>query len=461
MRHRLLSFAIMSGLAMTPTVAAAGSATRALAPNGDVYAATEGRYGELFPGGTEALADDPVLAITVIHPDGASATMLVPQTAGPAAEELSSLVLGPDGETLHVLWQSSAAGCSLRLASLGPDGWGEVVDVSRTVPVLRGSPRAVVTRDSAELAAEGTEAPARVHRSVLHVLWLEENTGAVIYGLLVIEDRAYIGNHPLFALDQLVGSEVEPGGVQDSAPASALAPMLEPGEDPGAAIAAFTVPGVDRLVTVELRMIDNDLSRLGNGLREEIIDLTRVLEPGSPDSLATLAGGARAHLVAAGGRFRPALLELLATEIERSILNNGSDWAFQPETMAERTRRELIQLGASFDHAPIQRTHGGARGHLIGVGQRWEGPLASHDLRLRVTAVRPAPALPEGATGSLFLSSDGEDALVAWERDGVVFFRESDQAAEGGWGPVRSLGIEAGDEPSLVRDLLRARVRGR
>jgi hypothetical protein len=97
---------------------------------------------------------------------------------------------------------------------------------------------------------------------------------------------------------------------------------------------------------------------------------------------------------------------------------------------------------------------------MIGVGHRWEGPARTHDLRLRVAAERDPPST-DGASASLFLSGDGEDALVAWEVEGAVYFRESDDDAEGGWGPVRSLGVTAGEDPSLIADLLRARVRGR
>lgn len=456
---RLLPLALALSLAAAPAVAGGGPSTRVLAADGGIYAVTQGRYGELFPDGSETAADDPVLAITVIHPDGSAETLLVPATAGPTVEELASLALGPDGETLHVLWQSSAAGSSLRLASLGPGGWAEVVDVSRAVSVLRGSPRAVVTRDRLELPVGGTGATAQAHRSVLHVLWLEEDGGAVIYAPLVVEDGAYIGDHELFALDRLLPSGIA-SGAPPPAPSSATTPALERGDDRGAAVAAFPIPGTDLLVGVELRMIDSELSRLGDSLRDRILDLARVLEPGSPASLGALAGGARSHLLEAGGGLQPALVELLATEIERYILATGSDWAFQPATMVERTRLKLVELGAEFDHTPVSRTQGPARPNMINVGQRSEAPIVSHDLRLRVTAVRPVPALPEGTTGSVFLSGDAADALIAWERDGVVFFRESDDAAESGWGPVRSLGIEAGDD-DLIHGLLTDRVRGR
>jgi hypothetical protein len=128
--------------------------------------------------------------------------------------------------------------------------------------------------------------------------------------------------------------------------------------------------------------------------------------------------------------------------------------------MAARTRSVLVEIGSGFDHAPIRRMHGGARAQLIGVGHRWEGPERSHDLRLRLAAERTPPAT-DGLPASLLLSGDGKDALVAWERDGIVYFRESDDEAEGGWGPIRSLGITAGGDPSLITDLLRDRVRGR
>jgi hypothetical protein len=280
----------------------------------------------------------------------------------------------------------------------------------------------------------------------------------------VIEDGAYIGDHALYALDRLATGGGEPAltGSSPLAGPVALAPGVEAGGDAGAAVAAFTDPETGLLVSVELRMVSGELSDLGNRLREGLLEMTARLEPGSPNSLRELAAGAAARVIEAGDRLRPALVQLLAGEIEGYVLATGSDWAFQPETMADRTRGELLALGAAFDHAPVQRIHDDARAHLINVGHRSEAaPLPSHDLRLRVTAERPAPVLPEGVAGSIFLSGDGEHALVAWEREGVVFFRESDADAESGWGPVSSLGITTGEDPSPITELLRDRVRAR
>lgn len=444
---------------------AAAPATRTLAPSGDVYAIAEGPYGELFPQGSETLAGHPVLAVAVLHPDGTSERWLVPGTAGPEVEALSSLVLGPDGGTLHVLWQSGAGSPSLRLASLGADGaWAEVVDVSRGVAVLPGTARAAATRDSAEVSGAEPDSSVTMSRNVLHVVWLEEMDGRTIYAPVVIEDHAYIGDHALYALDELARSAGGAEGAQGeggAAPAAGgiLGPAIEPGGDGAAAVAAFVDPS-GRLITVELRMVSGELSDVANRVRDEILDLAGTLEPGSPDSLESLAGGARAQLIGVGGRLQPALLQLLADEVESYILSEGTDWAFQPEAMAARTRGVLVELGSGFDHTPIRRMHGGARAQLIGVGHRWEGPARSHDLRLRIAAERTPPST-DGAPAALFLSGDGEEALAAWELEGVVYFRESDDEAEGGWGPVRSLGITAGEDPSLITDLLRARVRGR
>lgn len=451
------AFAVSVGAAAPAT-----AATRALAPSGDVFAIAEGPYGELFPDGRETRAEHPVLAVAVVRPDGSSDLLLVPGTAGAEVERLSSLLIGPDGETLHVLWQSGAGSPSLRLASRGADGaWAEVVDVSRGVAVLPGSPRAAATRDSAEIGGEEPEAGVRMRRNVLHVVWLEEAGGRTIYAPLVIEDGAYIGDHPLFALDELAPAA---GGAETGAAAppegAALGPAIEPGDDGAAAVAAFIDPANGRLVTVELRMVSGELSEVANRVHDEIVDLAATLEPGSPDSLRSLAGGARAELLAAGGRLRPALLQLLAGELEAYILREGSDWAFQPEAMAERTRGVLVEIGSGFDHAPIRRVYAGERAQMIGVGRHLEGPARSHDLRLRVAAERTPPPETRGPT-SLFLSGDGEDALVAWEVDGVVHFRESDRGAESGWGPVRALGVTAGDDPSLIVELLRDRVRSR
>ena len=460
------TFAAALGVAVAFAVAlgaaeAATPATRALAPSGDVFAIAEGSYGELFPEGTETLAEHPVLAVAVLRPDGSSERLLVPGTAGPEVERLSSLLIGPDGETLHVLWQSGIGSPSLRLVSRGADGaWAEVVDVSRGVAVFPGSPRAAVTRDSAEIEGEDSGSSVRMRRSVLHIVWLEEAGGRTIYAPVVIADGVYIGDHSLLALDELAPAA---GGAEsgDAAPPAAgiLGPAIEPGDDGAAAVAAFIDPASARLVAVELRMVSGELSDVANRVREEILDLAARLEPGSPDSLRDLAAGARAELLAVGTRLRPALLQLLAGELEAYILGHGSDWAFQPEAMAERTRGVLVEIGSGFDHAPIRRLAGGARAQMIGVGHRWEGPARPHDLRLRVAAERPAPET--GGPASLFLSGDGEDALVAWELEGVVHFRESEGDAESGWGPVRTLGITAGDDPSLIADLLRARVRGR
>lgn len=441
-------------------VRATAADTRALAPSGDIFAVAEGTYGELFPQGEATLAANPVLAVAVLHPDGADERFLVPGTAGPELERLSSLLLGPDGETLHVLWQSGAGSPTLKLASRRADGaWAEVIDVSRGVAVLPGSPRAAVTRDVAEIGAPEFENDVRVSRSVLHVVWLEQVAGRTIYAPVVIEDGVYIGDHSLYALDELAPAAGPAGGEPTPAPTAGLGPAIEAGDDGAAAVAAFVDPASGRLISVELRMVSGELSDVADRVRDEILDLTATLEPGSPEGLQSLAGGARAQLIGVGSRLQPAVLHLLADQLEAYILEEGSDWAFQPEVMAERTRSVLVEIGSSFDRAPIRRTHGGARAQLIGVGSRWEGPVRSLDVRLRVTAERNPPAT-DGAPASLYLSGDGADALAAWEREGVVYFRESDDGAESGWGPAVSLGITA-EDPALVRELLRERVRGR
>lgn len=442
--------------------ATAGAGLRALTGNGDVYFVESGRYAELFPEGGEAGDDDAVLAVSVLRGDGSAERLLVPETAGPEVETAAALVAGPNGAAVYLLWEAGTELSRLRLARLDADGWGEPVDVSRGSAVVAGSPKVMATRDRSLLTGGtgGEEGEAVLsHRSVLHVAWLEDPAEAV-YAPVVIEDGTYLGDHALFDLGRFAPEPpaAEPGAPAPEPPAVAARPLLtlEPGQE-GAAVAAFTDPETGELVSLELRPVAGELSEIGDRVRDGIVDLTRQLEPGDPDSLESLAGGARAQLINVGHQLRPAVLGVLAAEIEGYVLETGGDWAFQPDVMAARTRNHLISVGASFDHTSISNLHGGARAQLINVGHHLEGPERSHDLSVRVAASRPVPELPPEAVSAVYLSASGAAALVAWEQEGLVHYLESEGE---GWSEPITLGIEASADPDLVDDLLTDRVRG-
>lgn len=453
----LLVMLLVGAAVAAPTAARAG--TRALAAGGEVYVATAGTYGELFPGGSAAAAEAPVLALTVIYPDGSTLRHLVPGTEGDGLDSSPSLYLGPNHDSVHLLWQAGDADGGLRLASLADGEWHGAIDVSRSYPVLSGSTRVAVTHDTGELPSAGGET-LLLHRSVLHTIWISPGDAGdrVVYAPLAIENGAYVGDHALYTLADFGPPAPAGGGTAPEAGAAGpLAPTVQAGSDGRAAVASFTDPATGRLITLELRLVSADLSLLGDVLRRRLLELGNTLPPGSPDSLSALADGARGQLINVGSRLDPAARGYLAAAMETYILETGGDWAFQLDAMVERTRDHLLELAIAFDGAPLARLAGGARGQLINVGHHLEGLPLSHDLRLRRTAERPAPDTG-GAAGSVFLSADGEEALVAWERQGVVYFRDSDGAA---WGPVRSLGLELASDPSTVTDLLTERVRAR
>lgn len=447
---------LLVAVAATAAVPAAGAASRVLDADGDVYVVEAGSYGELFPEGRASEPGDPVLAVTVLRSDGSAERSLVPGTEGPGVERLAASVLGAEG-LLYVLWESEAETSRLRLG-IHAGGWNDTVDVSRGSAVRPGSARAAVTHDSGRLTGEGGEATS-TRRSILNVIWVEDGAGGanVVYAPLVIEDGAYIGEHSLHSLAAFVPPAAAEGAARPGEPVR-IAPSIEPGRGGRTALVALVDEATDRLVTFELQPVSRELSDLGDGLARELLSLIAGLEPGSPDSLGRLAAGARAYVREAGGNLEPAVVELLGTEVERYVRESGSDWAFQPDAMAGRTRARLIEVGGSFERGSISRLDDGRRAQLIDVGVRYVPDRRSHDVRVLAVSARALPPATGPAVCTVYLSNQGEDALIAWEDGGAVYFQES---RGDGWDDPQALGIGAEQDPQLIRGLLSERIRSR
>jgi len=453
---RLLTGLLVALAAVTATIPLAEGAARVLDADGDVYVIDAGTYGELFPDGRASEPGDPVLAVTVLRSDGSAERTLVPGTEGPGTERLAAAVLGVEG-LLYVLWESDAETARLRLGIHAGD-WNETVDVSRGSAVRPGSARAAVTHDSARLTGEGGETTS-TRRSILNVIWVEDGAGEsdVVYAPLVIEDGAYIGEHSLHPL----GAFVPPAAAEGAEPAAAavrIAPAIEPGRGGRTALVALVDEATDRLVTFELQPVSRELSDLGDGLARELLSLISRLEPGSPDSLGQLAAGARAYVLDAGRDLEAAVVEALGTGIDRYVRETGGDWAFQPDAMAGRTRARLIELGGSFERGSISRLHGGRRAQLIDIGVRYVPDRRSHDVRVMAVSARSLPPATAPAVCTVYLSNQAEEALIAWEDEGAVYFQES---RNDGWDDPQALGIGADEDPELIRGLLRERIRSR
>ncbi|MEM7480763.1 MAG: hypothetical protein AAF481_06290 [Acidobacteriota bacterium] len=457
---RLLVFAA-SLLVSVPAVADAPS-TRALGADGTIYQIEQDYYGELFPPDPGFPPDNPALALRITYHDGSSKLVSIPGTAGPQLEHRARLIVA---NQVHVLWESQGATSRLYLASFDGDRWSDPVVLSGEFGVNRNSSELTVTRDSFEIDLQGEGAAAgTVHqRAVLHLVWSETRSTeehAVHYAPVTLEDGAYIGEHPIFPLIDFLDED-------RTASATAVSPKLlrivtiRRGTADDSVAIGFVDPVTAQLISLDFRVLPSELSHLAAVVRQALVEIGGQLDMSQPGSLTTLIGGTRHHLIDIGARIQQDLLDSLADEVEAYVMATGCGAQCDLESLAQGAYRHLLEAAAVWTELEVLAMDGGTRHHLIDIGVRREtgdgGPRSVH-LRLRPNAEQALPAGDIAATQALFLSQDGQNFLMAWEQQGVVFFRETEGAD---WQPTYSLGPAVVGGLRGAQELLEQRVSDR
>lgn len=480
MKMRNLSLAVglcalvLAAGAVPPANAEVGEA--ALGAEGEVYIARAGTYGELFPGATAGTSPStPVLALDILHPDGASQRLLVPSSNGPEIERSPAVLYEEDSETVYLVWESQEQIHPLiRLASYDGRSWSPAVRITGGNSLAaKTSPSIAVTRDAYQETVEGEQVTR--HRTIVHLLWSEERASVyeTFYSPVILEDGVYLGWNPIFNLNELSGS---PAPLASPAPAAELvrAPVLQRGSDGRTVVAAFASATTRRVTTLEVDVLPRELVRLADATRSTIIDVGRrpTSAPITPN-LRALAEGARNSIFATGGAsFHDEILRALADQAQGQILAGEGQ---EIVSIGEATRSTIIDVGAKFSRrglrgglrpGPNALTAGNADSavgfdvieQIFPEGPHADGGLGeAHVLHFQVMTSRPAPRT--GSNGvRVFVSESGDNALVSWKEPGKLVYRDT---TENGWAEPRELRLSNHLTLERAYEILQLRVQNR
>lgn len=446
-------------LALALPAWAGGGPQRALGSAGELFEVRSGTYGDLFPGGSEAAAGDPVLALEIVGSGQTGAErLLVPGTAGPEAENSPAIVVEKRSDSVYLVWESrsSYVHSKIRLIQYSGGEWSELITLLGSRFYLKSSPRLAVTRNSYEYTDESGQM-VQGERTVFHTIWREETESGLstVYAPVILLDGLYTGGTAYTDLNQFLPAEATGGG---EVPEGLLyTASIQPGGDNQSVVVAFTDTVNGEVVTLSLGVLPTELSAIADGARAQIIEVGNRLGPGHRQALA---GGARAQIIEVGNRLRAGgrMVEYLADEIRELIVSAPAEE--QLTSLAGRARAQIIEVGATLDRGGVSRRSALASAFFMEVEQP-ELPAAelpvsgSHHFEVLVASRRPVPEIGAGAT-HLFVSDTGEDVLVAWEDGDYLRYRES---AGDGWDEAQSLHLSEDLDLEQAEEILERRIR--
>jgi hypothetical protein len=461
---RLFAFLAASALAGS---AALHAQQATLGAGGELYIARTGTYGELFPAGSPGFDPgiDPshaVLALDLVAPGAAPHRVLVPGTDGVDVEDFPSLIFEDASQTLFLVWESRLNRIFpvLMLGAFDGRDWIDPIQINGNPMSVKTSPQIAVTHDSYQRSPDD---PTIDQRSVIHVLWGEENgAGAyeTFYTPIILQDGTFIGRNPVYRLNDFDAARVASGPGLDSDLIHAL--RIQPGRDGQTVVAAFTSPVTQRVVSLEIDVLPAQLGLLADGARAHIIEIGHKLS--YPSRLQQIADGARAHIIEIGRAFQPEIAATLADEVRSQILTNGGSQSLQQ--IADGARAHIIEIGAKLsgrglrslnaEAATLETAEIAADPATAPVNLITDTPLTNL-IQFRLASNRPAPQVGAGAV-SFLLSPSGEDVLVAWAQSDRVRYTISKGT---GWDATREILFSDSIDLQRAYDILARRLSSR
>lgn len=421
--------------------------------SGEVYTIRADTYGKLFPGRSGAEPQHPVLALDVSYPGKLVQRFLVPETDGSELENAPTLLYEDTSHTLFIAWEAWDDYPVLKLAGFDGQTWGTPTTVIGNPWAVKTSPQISVTRDSYRLP----DGSGVRERTILHLLWEEENGGGqhdTYYSPVLFENGAFAGTQsPVFSLGDFEVSSTPSAKL----PAS-LIPVsrLVTGKHSQSLIVAFASAESNRFVTVEIQVLPEQLGHLSDDARMHIIELGA--KGSYPAGLRQMADEARMHIIELGARqgFQPEIATVMAQNVGDLILANGGKGSI--EHIADEARMHIIELGAKLSDRGL-RTNSSASVAQI---QQLPGSLtlntdAAHSPHLLSFQMVASWSAPEGTAGvlRLFPSKSGNALLVAWEQDGKIKYRETQDAD---WSAVREIALSSTVNASRAYSILEDRM---
>lgn len=455
----LLALALPLSLVSLPATAAEGGVPMVLGADGTVTWLVIGAYEDLFPDGVDVGVNgaSQVLALEQVDPAGVTVRWLVPDTEGSGVEP-ASLVLDDGSGAIFLLWEATINGLHplLRLTRFEGEGFSSIVDITSGAFADKGTAQLVITREAEALrfveedgAMEGEIFEERT--MVVHVVWWQESPfGSLkLYTPVVIENGRLSRQSPILDLSRFAPA----GGADAEAEAeAALRDLLtiRQGETSQTVVLGFLEPSSGRLRTLRMDVVATALSDLGDKFGAHIV----IVGMRTGDRRA-MAEEVWPLLLDLGEDLHESIKIYMAAHLEDLILNSEEDLTPEGlEALAGRLSDEILTISAGVEAGGLARSES----ELVDAVPRLEEGKR-HVLMVRVLSDRPAPEIgtPEGVV-RLFLSSSGYHAMVAWEEDGRVFFRET---ADAGWGEIGSVEPAKGLEISAIYQMLERRVASR
>lgn len=469
----ILAWSLGFGL-MACAASAAVHREAALGAEGELYQVRAGSYGSLFPNGTGArtfpTASTPVLALEISRPGAAVQRLLVPGTDNPDVESSPSLVVEESSQAIFLVWEIriNSIHSILKVSSFDGEHWSEPIEVSRNPSSLKTAPQLAITRDAYSTVSPQGEPVAR-QRTILHLIWAEEQGGNDVYKArytpLVVEKGLQLGRSPVYDLNvyQNTGAfEVVAAG----APSGLIrTPVIQSGRDGRTVVVAFADAETHRLTTVEIDSLPAELSRLADGARAQIVDLGA--RHSYPANRAAMAAQVRTGIVQIGGAFHPEVVQSIAERIHDLVVDSAAKGR-NLVSLAEEARAQIVDLGAKLSGRGLRHQQNSSTSAIVSeiVESTFEPEAnpeagteesrASHLIQFRLASSRPLPQLGAGDI-RVFVSENGEQLILAWVQGDRVKYRSSQGE---GWTDIRELVLSENLTQQKAFDILEQRVRG-
>jgi len=320
-----------------------------------------------------------------------------------------------------------------------------VIQVTGNPFALKTSPQFTSTRDSfPSTDADGTSTTH--YRTVLHVVWQELNSANQLesfYTPIVIKDGAYIGWNPIYNLDDFMPPPASTVALSAPQAALASAPLLQNGPDGRTVVVAYTSTLLNRLASIEIDVLPEQLGELAGKTRSHIVDLGRQYNyPTAPDALSKMAADTRVQIVGQGSAFQPDVIQSIADQIGTQILaSQGQDLL----TLAEKTRSHIVDLGATLCGWGLRSPSGVDLAKILEIGDTPGAAVPDvgelpdtvpYQFQFKLSSNLSVPRVGPG-TVKLFSSQSGDRMIVSWAQTDRVFYRNSQ--GDGSWSDPKQL----------------------
>ncbi len=428
-RLSLLVFSLAVCLAGS---AVANDVTSVVGSGGALLRIHSGTYGELFPQGTEAMADSQVLALDVSRP-GLDERFLVPHTESPYGEAFATLYYEKTTDLTFLLWEGVLNGIHplLYVATFDGARWLDVVEIFGGSFTSKKDPQLVIRGDEIPSfkRSAGTNIPKR---TIIFLVW-SEDVGAVNRKRmvpLVMENGTFFGLEQRLILDDFLKA-AGPHVSVDPDLRDVL--RLQPGSRGTSAVVGFLSEDDNEIVTLGVELLPYELSLLAERVQEAL----RNVDPNLP--VNAVVAQVRGLILNQGTEFNQGSLRYLADQIEALIRSELARSFPKPPDLPGKARLQIVMIGSRFDANGLA---GSDTAEIIEVGEPDHNGVVQH---IKITTLSRRKAPDVGGKALIFLSRAGYDVLVAWERDGSVYFQESEAST---WGSREQ--IELSD--TLTRD---------